>query len=298
MTLEVELKLAINSPEQVPTEAMLFACWQPLLAEPVIRHAEKQLFNAYFETAQQWFRQHDCGLRTRLKSGQYEQTIKLAGQQHGAAHIRPEYNQPCHGVVPILADFPAEIWPANTDVALLQQQLVELFRTDFVRHAFVLTLHDGSVVEAVLDIGSVVGGGATAPICELELELQQGHVEALFTLARSMLGALPLSLGFQSKAERGYRLAQQQPLTWLTPEPDADLKQWLRAISQNLLLQQQQPNDLQANALTGLWQQLRARLVQHQVPTALCTRAMQLDIAIAGDFQLWLLDFSAWLLEQ
>lgn len=297
MTLEVELKLAINSGQQLPTEAALLACWQPLLAQPVTKHAEKQLFNAYFETAEQWFRRHDCGLRTRLKSGQYEQTIKLAGQQQGAAHIRPEYNQPCQSVVPVLADFPSEIWPQGTDVAQLQQDLQELFRTDFVRQAYILQLHDGSTVEAVLDIGTVVGGGADAPICELELELQQGSVDALFTLARAMVASLPVSLGFQSKAERGYRLAQQQPLTWLTPAVDAELKVWLRALSQNLLLQHQS-SDESAPALSLLWQQFRTTLPSRQVPAALCQRAMQLDIAISGEFQLWLLDFSAWMLEE
>lgn len=297
MTLEVELKLAINSPAQVPTEAMLLACWQPFLARPVTKHAEKQLFNAYFETADQWFRRHDCGLRTRLKSGQYEQTIKLAGQQHGAAHIRPEYNLPCQSVEPVLTDFPSEIWPQGTDVELLQQHLQELFRTDFVRQAYILQLDDGSTVEAVLDIGTVVGGGAEAPICELELELQQGSVDALFTLARAMVASLPVSLGFQSKAERGYRLAQQQPLTWLTPAMDAQLKDWLRALSQNLLLHSQS-RDVSTSALSELWQQFRATLPARQVPTVLCQRAMELDIAISGEFQLWLLDFSAWLLEE
>lgn len=298
MTLEVELKLAINAPEQVPTEAMLLACWQPLLAKPVTKQTAKQLFNAYFETADQWFRQHDCGLRTRLKSGQYEQTIKLAGQQQGAAHIRPEYNQPCQSVVPVLADFPSEIWPQDTDVVALQQQLVELFRTDFLRQAYILQLHDGSIVEAVLDLGTVVGGGTEAPICELELELQQGNVDTLFALARTMVERLPLSLGFQSKAERGYRLAQQQPLTWLNPEKDADFKLWLRALSQNLLLQQLQTSAEQQAALQAMWLQFRALLASRQVPPALIERALQVDIAIAGEFQVWLLDFSAWLLEE
>jgi triphosphatase len=173
-----------------------------------------------------------------------------------------------------------------------------LFRTDFVRQSYVLELHDGSIVEAVLDLGTVVGGGAEAPICELELELQQGNVAALFSLARAMVAQLPVSLGFQSKAERGYRLAQQQPLTWLTPTEETDLKPWLRAISQNLLLQQQHPSLEQQHALTLLWQQFRAMLPRLQVPILLCQRADGLEIAISGDFQLWLLDFSAWLLEQ
>ena len=91
-----------------------------------------------------------------LAQGQYQQTIKLAGQQLGAAHVRPEYNQPCASVVPQLADFPAEIWPEGTNIAALQQQLQEMFRTDFIRHSALLTLADGTVLEAVLDQGEVV----------------------------------------------------------------------------------------------------------------------------------------------
>ena len=292
MTLEVELKLFINSVHEVPTEAMLMACWQPLLAKPVEVHPPKSLLNAYFETHDQWFRRHDCGLRTRLRSGRYEQTIKLAGQQQGAAHIRPEYNQPCQSVTPILADFPPEIWPPETDVSALQQQLLEMFCTDFVRHSYGLTLHDGSVVEAVLDVGTVVAGQQQSVICELELELQQGNVQSLFTLARAMLADFALSLGFLTKAERGYRLAQQQPLTWLNPPSGASLADQLRAMQQNIWLQTDEPSRLQMQ-----WQQLQDALVTHAAPIALRQRAQSLVPSIAGDFQLWLLDFSAWLLE-
>ena len=144
----------------------------------------------------------------------------------------------------------------------------------------------------------MVGDGTEAPICELELELQQGNVDALFALARTMVERLPLSLGFQSKAERGYRLAQQQPLTWLNPEKNADFKLWLRALSQNLLLQQLQTSAEQQAALQAMWLQFRALLASRQVPPALIERALQVDIAIAGEFQVWLLDFSAWLLEE
>ncbi|CAM5223318.1 CYTH domain-containing protein [Alishewanella longhuensis] len=49
----------------------------------------QQLLNAYFDTADNWFRRHDMGLRTRQKQGHFEQTIKLAGEQHGALQIRP-----------------------------------------------------------------------------------------------------------------------------------------------------------------------------------------------------------------
>ena len=210
MAMEAELKfLLIQS-----TLPALDSVWQQL-AVTVQKHESVQLLNAYYETDELWFRRFDAGLRTRLKKGQFEQTIKLAGQQHGGLHLRPEYNLPCASVWPELSAFPAEIWPQGTDLALLQSQLKQLFRTDFVRQSWLLTLADGSTVEAVLDQGEVVSGDQKEAIFELELELQQGDVKALFDLSRQLVQLLPLRLGWQSKAERGYRLVQNQPLVFM-----------------------------------------------------------------------------------
>jgi triphosphatase len=210
MAMEAELKfLLIQSP--VPA---LDLVWRQL-AKAVQKHESVQLLNAYYETDDLWFRRHDAGLRTRLKKGQFEQTIKLAGQQHGGLHLRPEYNLACASVWPELSAFPAEIWPHGTDLVQLQRQVKQLFRTDFVRQSWLLTLADGSTVEAVLDQGEVISGEQREAIAELELELQQGDVNALFELSRQLVKLLPLRLGWQSKAERGYRLVQNQPLVFM-----------------------------------------------------------------------------------
>ncbi|CAI3804335.1 inorganic triphosphatase [Rheinheimera sp. MM224] len=210
MAMEAELKFLLTQ----STLPALDSVWQQLAAS-VQKHESVQLLNAYYETDDLWFRRFDAGLRTRLKKGQFEQTIKLAGQQHGGLHLRPEYNLPCASVWPELNTFPTEIWPQGTDLALLQSQLKQLFRTDFVRQSWLLTLADGSTVEAVLDQGEVVSGDQSETIFELELELQQGDVKALFALSRQLVQLLPLRLGWQSKAERGYRLVQNQPLVFM-----------------------------------------------------------------------------------
>lgn len=207
MAMEAELKFLLIQSD-VPA---LDRLWQQL-AVRVQKHDSVQLLNAYYETDDLWFRRFDAGLRTRLKNGQFEQTIKLSGQQHGGLHLRPEYNLPCTSVWPELSAFPAELWPEGTDLAELQARLKQLFRTDFVRQSWLLTLADGSTIEAVLDQGAVVSGEQSEAIAELELELQQGEVSALFELSRQLVQLLPLRLGWQSKAERGYRLVQKQPL--------------------------------------------------------------------------------------
>lgn len=210
MSMELELKYLVGAVDAATLPDLLKLYAQVTVAD------QYDLLNAYFDTPTHWFRRHDSGLRTRQKNGSFEQTIKLAGQQHGALQVRPEYNEPCSGVVPELALFPSEVWPENTDVAALQQQLVELFRTDFQRQRWLLTLPDATV-EVVYDNGEVRAGERRQAISELELELISGQAEALFALAEFLLNALPMRTGWLSKAARGYQLYQNKT----TPRPAA-----------------------------------------------------------------------------
>lgn len=225
----------------------------PQLGE--LQHSEHNtLLNAYFDTADNWFRRHDMGLRSRLKQGRYEQTIKLAGSQHGAMQMRPEYNVACDGVVPKLDAFPAEIWPAQADVAQLQQQLIELFRTDFARQSWLLRCADGSEVELAYDQGEIRAGHNSQPIAELELELISGNALQLFALAKTLLQQLPLRTGWQSKAARGYGLRSGQTLALATHCGSSMLAQ-IRALQQAEACYEQTQ---QTAALTGASQALAA----------------------------------------
>lgn len=201
MSTELELKFLL-APAYLPQlQASLTQLGR------IDHHEQADLLNAYFDTAGNWFRRHDMGLRSRLKRGKYEQTIKLAGTQHGAMQMRPEYNEPCMSVVPQLAAFPHHIWPEKADIARLQAELTELFRTDFNRCSWQLQCADGTEVDLVYDRGQVIANGKTQPIAELELELLEGDPQQLFILARQLIQLLPLQTGWLSKAARGYQLA-------------------------------------------------------------------------------------------
>jgi inorganic triphosphatase YgiF len=58
-----------------------------------------------------------------------------------------------------------------------------------------------------LDRGQITSGTRREPIQELELELKAGDPQAVFELASMLNERVRLRLMFQSKAERGYRLA-------------------------------------------------------------------------------------------
>lgn len=287
MALEIELKLLLADGPQAQNIAALeafVAQYGSELGEPIA------LLNAYFETADQWFRRHDAGLRTRLKQGRFEQTIKLSGQQQGAMHVRPEYNVPCAGVVPQLASFPADIWPTDCDVTELQTQLQEVFRTDFTRRKALLCAGD-SQIELVLDVGAVIANGQTEAIAEIELELVDGDPAQLFAVAEQLVTALPLLAGFQSKAERGYRLAQQQPLQWLDVSQATSSAELVKVLLTNQVLAERSGG---ADALLHDWEVARQQLLTDaQLPQPL--RQQLTELAIVADSrtrQLWLLAYT------
>lgn len=209
MAIEIELKFSLNAEAAAPLPALL--AWLGYSQVPKQFMLHNAYFDAYLDTAADkkalWFRCHDMGLRSRQKHGCFEQTLKLAGKQHGALQQRPEYNVPCNGLVPVLADFPAEVWPTGTDLCLLQQQLQQLFSTDFVRQCWQLDVAADCQLELVYDNGQIKTALAEQPIAELELELISGSLEPLFLLAEQLIQHLPLRTGWLSKAARGYLLA-------------------------------------------------------------------------------------------
>lgn len=285
MSLEVELKFLLP----VQGAKTLFASLLPALSDNCQFTAEHTLLNAYFDTADGWFRRHDIGLRTRQKNQQFEQTIKLAGVTEGAAHIRPEYNLPVASVQPVLADFPTQIWPAGADPEMLQQQITELFRTDFVRRSFVL--HEGSSeLELVFDQGQVMAAGEQESIAELELELQHGELADVLAVARRLLQNAPLLLGVQSKAERGYRLAQRQPLQPQAFDATASLASQLRWFLYQQILHSQ--GAISNAELEQAWLAWQTQLQQQQHPLAFAANGCETTISATAR-QLWLLDLTA-----
>ncbi|MBV2128973.1 CYTH domain-containing protein [Arsukibacterium indicum] len=206
MSMELELKFLVATADSTKLPALLATCGNLTDKGPAT------LLNAYYDTPDNWFRRHNMGLRSRLKNGCFEQTIKLAGQQHGALQARPEYNLPAADIVPELAAFPAEIWPEGTNITTLQQQLTEIFRTDFIRHNWQLVTGD-SLLDVVYDCGEVIAADKTERITELELELLSGKINPLFSVAKHLISKLPLRTGWLSKAARGYLLAGKQQLS-------------------------------------------------------------------------------------
>ncbi|MGB0126415.1 MAG: CHAD domain-containing protein [Rhodocyclaceae bacterium] len=199
MPQEIELKLAI------PAHA-----WRAVARHPQLAAAEKlatrKLINIYYDTPDLDLRERGVALRLRKQGGKWLQTVKCAGTASGGLSHRPEWEYPYHGEAfdfrPI-DDDKLRQWLGRDK---LQRQLKPVFTTTFQRQTWRVVGENAAVVLVMFDRGEIEVGADHEPIGEIELELEQGGVEDLVALARSLASRLPLRPEAASKAERGYHL--------------------------------------------------------------------------------------------
>lgn len=203
MQTEIELKLLVApDAEEIIANSLI----PGLNASTKVETTE--LFNAYYDTPNKTFRNHDIGYRVRGKNGSFEQTVKTKGTSVGGLHKRPEYNIPLDNNVPDITLFAKELWPEEFDLLEIQAQMEVLFTTHFHRTTYHIVLPSGTQLELVFDSGKVESEQHKAPICEVELELIEGDVLDLFAIAEKLFSLLPARMGILSKAARGYMLAE------------------------------------------------------------------------------------------
>ena len=172
-----------------------------------------QLLNIYFDTANHDLKQAKAALRLRYdtQANCWLQTLKTAGQQRNGMSARQEWEV----VLPASeTDVPAwqlELFSpdAQTYLAPIADKMRPLFHTDFKRDIFDYRQGDNHY-EWAIDRGEIRSAQDEHParisIQDLEIELKQGNLDSMQTLAehaRTALNAQPQTL---SKAARGYGL--------------------------------------------------------------------------------------------
>lgn len=204
MSQEIELKLSL------PARALPALRRHPLItAAPKLGKAET-LDNTYFDTPTQALKARKVAVRTRKQGRQWLQTVKCAAVSTGGLSQRPEWEGPYGGEF----DFSTIDVP---EVAKLlhkhHDDLVPLFATRFRRETRVYAPRDGVRILLMTDSGEIRSGDRSEPLCELELELAEGSALDLLDLACTLARDLPLIPNDVSKAERGYRLFHEEPVT-------------------------------------------------------------------------------------
>ena len=216
---EIELKLALPTADPLGLAKRLSRT--PVLARR--KPTQLHLYNVYYDTPEQTLRQQRIALRLRRlgsdEKPKWLQTLKTGDRGESALSRRGEWEIPVRGATLSLKALKATPWSDIDPMGTLFQALAPIFVTTFERITWLVRKPAGNVVEVALDIGEIVVGNKSEPICELELELKVGQPSALFEIGQEIartIAVLPLNA---SKAERGYALAQDGVAIALHAQP-------------------------------------------------------------------------------
>lgn len=168
----------------------------------------QSLRSVYFDTPDGVLRAAGFSLRMRTTPDGFVQTLKR--QTAPGQTARDEWEVPVASASLDLAALKAT--PAHKLLKGRRADLSPRFATTVVRRIRMVELN-GALIEAAFDAGDLSardpeGGDRREPIYELELELKRGDPAVLFTLARRLARDLTIVPVFESKSERGWRLAE------------------------------------------------------------------------------------------
>ncbi|MFC7297148.1 CHAD domain-containing protein [Herminiimonas aquatilis] len=259
--MEIELKLLIR-PEHI----------QSFKKHPLIRKyaqspsIEQDQTDIYFDTPDQDLKRCGAGLRVRQAGNIWTQTLKAGENAGSGLHKRQEWESVVHGPEPDLHVLRKMISAHAACGELISShkiaaRLRPIFTATVRRTSWQLHLPAGDEIECVLDQGSINNLAYSAPISEIELELKSGNVLHIVDFALALLEKVPLRIGNQSKAARGYALNSQKECIAVSAKhlilsKGMTIHQAFEAIAENCL-QQIQANAAcleQSNSLESLHQ--------------------------------------------
>ena len=204
--VETELKLA------VAPDAMARVARHPLLA--LLRRGpsrKTRVTSTYFDTAGLDLALAGVSLRLRRDGHRWLQTVKGRAENPSAGGMttRSEFEWPVTGGRLDPLRFATTPWRRTLGKAE-RRGLEPQFTTCVTRTTIPLAFADSTMALLCIDAGEVRaevdGKPLSAPIHEIEMELEAGDKARLYELASALAADIPLSLEPRSKAERGYAL--------------------------------------------------------------------------------------------
>lgn len=261
------------------------------------RAKSKKLVTVYFDTPDHALRRLGLSLRVRKVGRAYVQCVKRAHKKLGGILVRTEWEGPVSSQDPAIS--------VIEDKALRRQirhvgveQLQPVFRTDVQRSSRTLKFDDGSAASLDIDVGDIVAGDLSEPICEFELELESGTAERIFELATEIGQAVPFRLASMSKASRGYALLTKdepkpQKYVKVTLAKDATVEQVLTELIQHCL------DHLQANEAVALTTDDTEGVHQMRVALRRLRAALRLfKLSLPKDQICWAVTEAKWLTDE
>ncbi|PWR01743.1 inorganic triphosphatase [Meridianimarinicoccus roseus] len=199
---EIELKFLLTE-EQADALDALLPTLQGLHARPETR----QLRSAYHDTESGALRGAGIALRLRHDGLGCVQTAKGAISHHGGIQTTLESETPRPDGALDVAAIPHDGLREQVQALTAGAPLAARVETEMRRHSATVSLPGGGAAEIAVDRGTLRGGGRSAPLTELEIELKGGTVPAVYDLARQILPEGGLRLSRRSKAARAFALA-------------------------------------------------------------------------------------------
>jgi len=162
------------------------------------------LHSIYFDTDDRILRRARMAARVRRDGRKWLQTVK--GARSPGVRNEWEGEVPSRALEPSRLPLAAIRRATGMDLRVLEKKLGPVFETRFIRRARMLR-RGKARIELALDRGYVRAGRRRLAISEVELELKAGSMRDLRREATLLAERFELALGEESKAARGYRLA-------------------------------------------------------------------------------------------
>lgn len=204
--MEVELKYAIKDKETAD------AVWEDgdlkRLEEPETRETV-QMNAVYFDTVDRDLSTNDMAYRIRREGDRLIASLKWGGGSEGALHKREEINVPVKTVSPNPVVFETcDIGPDLMKI-ISGKELLPVLEMNVERRRFRVDTGD-SLLEVSVDVGQIVAGDKTEPICEVEVELFSGSEEDMMKVGQDLAEKYGLVSEKRSKFYRGLLLLGQR----------------------------------------------------------------------------------------
>ncbi len=199
---EVELKFRID-PTRLRTLRARLRALDGIEAAP----RRQTLRSVYYDTEAGTLRAAGIALRLRREGRRWLQTVKRRASNHGGLQSAEEVETPAAAGKLALTALPPRV-RTEIEELIAGHRLQPVFETAMQRTHATVALNGHARAEIAIDEGEIIAGERRAPFCELELELIEGPLGALYGLTRTLLPAGGLDFSRRSKAARGWALSE------------------------------------------------------------------------------------------
>lgn len=199
MGKETEYKLAVGDLQLLDC----ILCSRMVTEKLCAPYAYIRMRTTYYDTEDGFLEKRRWMLRLRTEDGRSVVTMKTPGEGHtrGEWEVESEYLDEALSKLAAIG--------APQELASLQPDaLAPICGASFTRITAELRLTDDTACMICGDVGDLTGGGRTALLCELELELKQGNEAALTAFAQELMDTYCLSEQPLSKLQRARALAE------------------------------------------------------------------------------------------